>query len=701
VYAFGPFRLDPKERLLIRGDQPVPLTPKAFDVLVYLLERHGRLVEKQALMAALWPDAVVEETNLASNVSAVRKALGDGQEGEQYIQTIPTRGYRFVAPVQELPAPGASIAKPRGLVAPVAAAAIASALIGGFAGWRVTRSEPPERPVIRFEIPAAAAFRNLSPPAISPDGSRLAYVAAGPEGQQLHVRALDNAEATPLPGTGEARSPFFSPDGRWIGFFAGQAHLMKVELATGHVTKLAPVRITRGATWGSDDRVYFSPAPYSGLAVVSAVGGEPTPLTTLAPGELAQGLPELLPGGRHLIFTSWESEALDDGKIEVSSLDGRERRTILQGGFGARYLPTGHLVYFRGGSLMAVPFDARTLRTSGVPIKVMEGIAFKPVALQALFGVSPAGVLAYVPGAALGLRSQMVWIELAGGKRQVIDAPPGFYVDPALSPDGRRLAVAPNYGTHQDIWVTDLSRGTWTRVTVNPRFDAAPVWRPDDPAAILFGMGRGGSQVFDLFSVPADGSRAPELVYESPYYKYPTSASPAARLIAFVEVRPDTKSDVWLLELGAKPVARPFLQGPFWESSPALSPDGAWLAYESDESGRSEVYVRAVSGAGGRWQISNGGGDKPRWWHDGSQIVYRSGRRMMAAKVSARPSFAVGESRVLFEGDFEVGGPATPNYDIAADGSRMLMIEPSRDELPSHIVVVDNWLRELRQKLGQ
>jgi serine/threonine-protein kinase len=701
VYAFGPFRLDPKERLLSRGDQPVPLTPKAFDVLVYLLERHGRLVEKQALMAALWPDAVVEETNLASNVSAVRKALGDGQEGEQYIQTVPTHGYRFVAPVRELPTAVGPVARPGVLVGPVAAAAIMSALIGGFAGWRLTRSEPPERPVIRFEIPAAAALRHVSAPAISPDGTRIAYVGAGPEGQQLHVRRLDSAQGTPLPGTGGARWAFFSPDGRWIGFFAGLEQLMKVDLATGLVTKIGSIRISRGATWGRDDHIYFSAGPYSGLSVISAMGGEPTPLTSLAAGEVAHGWPELLPDGRHLILTSWDSEALDDANIEVLALDTGQHRTVLRGGFGAKYLSTGHLAYLRRGTLMAVSFDARTLRTIGAPVKVMDGIAFSPMLGQALFGVSPAGVLAYVPGGALGFRSQIVWVELPGGKRRPLDAPVGGYVDPALSPDGRRLALAPIYGTHQDIWVTDLGRGTWTRATVNPRADAAPVWRPDDPAAILFSTARGGPSALDLFSVPADGSRAAELVYESPYYKYATSSSPAAGLVAFVEFRPDTKADVWLLDLSAKPVARPFLQSPFWESSPALSPDGAWLAYESDESGRTEVYVRAVSGAGGRWQVSNGGGDKPRWWRDGSKLVYRSGRRMMAATVSATPSFAVGESRVLFEGDFEVGGPVTPNYDIAPDGSRFLMIEPSREQPPSHIVVVDNWFKELRQKLGR
>lgn len=563
-YEFGPFRLDPAERLLMREGHPVPLTPKAFDLLVYLVERAGRLVEKQALMAALWPDAVVEEANLAYNVSAVRKALGDGQEGEQFIQTVPTRGYRFVAPVREVSAAPAAAPprKPRGLAAPVAAALAVGALIGGFIAWRVSQSRLPVRPVVRFEIPAAITIRQVGAPALSPDGARLAYIARGPEGRQLFVRALDSVNAVALPRTAGARQPFFSPDGRAIGFFTGEL-LMKVELATGHVTKLCPARNPRGATWGTDNRIYFSPMPYSGISVVSADGGEPRELTKVSPEEVAHGWPELLPGGHHLLFSRWDSEILDDAKIEALSLEGGERRTVMEGGFGARYIPTGHLVYLRSGTLMAVPFDARTLRVGGTAVKVVEGIAFGSTVGQVLFGVSPAGTLAYFPGTVIGERTQMVWMEVAGKSRQALDAPPGFYVDPALSPDGRRLALAPTYGTHQDIWVTDLTRGSWTRLTVNPRHDTAPVWRPDDPDSILFSMGRGGSRVADLFSVPADASPPPELVYESPYAKYAASSSAAARLVAFSEIRPDTGADVWLLDLSAEPAARPFLRTPF------------------------------------------------------------------------------------------------------------------------------------------
>jgi dipeptidyl aminopeptidase/acylaminoacyl peptidase len=215
-------------------------------------------------------------------------------------------------------------------------------------------------------------------------------------------------------------------------------------------------------------------------------------------------------------------------------------------------------------------------------------------------------------------------------------------------------------------------------------------------------MGRGAKNIADLVSVPADASRPPELVYESPYEKYASSSSAAAGLVAFTEIRPDTKADIWLLQLGAKPAARPFLQTPFWESTPAFSPDGAWLAYESDESGRHEIYARAVSGTGGKWGISAGGGDHPRWSRDGRQIVYRSGKRVMAASVAIGASLTVERPRVLFEGEFEGGGCCVPNYDIAPDG-RFLIIERFRDREPEaqHLVVIDNWFTELRQKLAR
>jgi serine/threonine-protein kinase len=664
-----------------------------------VVERQGHLVEKQALMAALWPDAVVEEANLAYTVSALRKALGNGQEGEQFIQTIPTRGYRFVAPVREVSGPPDPVTARtrRGLVAPVAVALAVGTLIGGVVVWRLVRSSPPLRRVVRFEVPIATSLRHRGPPALSPDGTRVAYMAAGPEGRQVYVRDLDSVSAAALPRSAGAYHPLFSPDGRAIAFFTGSG-LTRVDLATGRVTSLCPCTgIPRGATWGTDNRIYFAD---SGISVVSGDGGAPQHLTKVSANEAGHGWPELLPGGRHLLFTRWDSEILDDGKIEAVSLDNGERRIVMEGGFGARYIPTGHLVYLRSGTLMAVPFDARTLRVSGTPVKVVEGIGFTSDG-QPLFAVSPAGTLAYFAGTLIGDRTQMVWMDVPGKSRQELDAPPGFYLDPALSPDARRLALAPMYGTHQDIWVADLTRGGWTRLTVDARASMAPVWRPDDAGSILFSMGRGSA--VDLFSVPADASRAPELVYESPYFKFAASSSAAARLVAFTEFRPETKADIWLLDFRGKPVARPFLQTPFWESTPALSPDGAWLAYESDESGRHEIHVRATAGGGGKWQISSAGGERPRWSRDGHRIVYRSGNKMMAAGVTADAAFTFDAPRVLFEGEFEWNGYVTPNYDLTPDGSRFLMTEPFHDPQPAplRLVVIDNWFAELRQKVAR
>ena len=471
---------------------------------------------------------------------------------------------------------------------------------------------------------------------------------------------------------------------------------MKVDLATGHVTKVCPADFIGGATWGRDNRIYFSSA---GISVVSADGGQSEALTHVAPEEVFHGWPELLPGERSLMFTRWDKEVVDDGKIEVLSLDSRERRTVLEGGYAAKYVPTGHLVYFRRGALMAVPFDPSRLRLTGTPFKVTEGIAWNRYA--PLFDVSRSGMLAYFPGAEISSRSDLAWIELPARKRQPVDAPSGFYVDPVLSPDGRRLALAPLHGSQQDIWVTDLTRGTWTRLTVNPREDVAPVWRPDDPAAILFSKERGG-MASDLFSVPADASRPPELVYESPYPKYASSSSTAAGLVAFTELRPDTKADIWLLQLGARPAARPFLQTPFSETTPAFSPDGTWLAYESDESGRREIYARAVSGTGGKWLISSGGGDHPRWSRDGRQIVYRSGKRMIAASVGMGASLYGRASAVLFDGEFRRGrllhAELRPRSRRPVSDDRACS---DREPETAHLVVIDNWFTELRQKLGR
>lgn len=703
-FLFGPFRLDARERLLLRGGQPVALTPKAFDLLVHLVERPGRLVEKQALMAALWPEAVVEEANLAYTVSALRKALGDGQDGEQFIQTVPTRGYRFVAPVVEAPRDDFEPAvRRRGRAIAIGGVGLV-ALIAVFATWRWIESNRAAHPVVRFEL-TRVSVDDLMTPLISPDGTRVVYAATVGGQWQLYLRPLDSLEATALPGTVGGGVPTFSPDGRAISFFVPptpttKGKLMTLELATNRLRTLwtaggageGPL----GATWGPDDRIYFGSGKM-GLRAVPASGGDPVTITTPRPGEDVHGVPEFLPGGRHLMFTAWRIDDVDHANVDVLSLDTGERRTILEGVSGARYFATGHLAYMKRGALFAVRFDLRTLRTHGAAVQVLGGVATSDGGAEPLYAASANGTLVYHPGPVLIPRTELSWA--SGAAEEHIDAPAGNYSDPSLSPDERWLAVAPHYGVHKQIWIHDFVRGTWA--CPDPRgFGVAPLWHPLDPARIVYTTSGSGQPALDLYSVPADGSGPPELLYASAFSKYASASSSAGRLIAFMEMHPETKSDLWLLELGDKPRARPLVRTPAWEGSAAFSADGRWIAYSSNETGRPEIYVQRVSGAAGRWQVSTDGGGMPRWSRDGHRIVYRNPKGMWGVDVVADTSFSAGQPRLLLQGQF-APTRTVANYDLTADARRLLVIRPAKEQPAVPLVVVQNWFVELAKTMGE
>jgi eukaryotic-like serine/threonine-protein kinase len=720
-YEFGPFRLDPAERLLSRGGQPVALTPKAFDLLAYLVERAGRLVEKRDLMAALWPDTVVEEANLAYTVSAVRKVLGDGQEGEQYIQTVPTRGYRFVAAVdartRDQTAPAAS--RLRVLALAVAGSLILGAIAGGALVWRRRPSSATRTSVTQFELPDAVEVRDVAFPAVSPDGRRVVFAGRSGDKRQLFVRSLDTLEVTALPGTSGGRADF-SPDGRSIAYCdpkgdpAGPGFTILV-LATGATSRLAApgCMLPTGGVWGRDGALYFARVPPQGLARVALSGGAPQGITTVRAGEMAHGFPDVLPDGRHLLFTVWHGEGPDEADARVLSLATGEVKTVLRDAPRAWFVATGHLVFAKGTSLFAVPFDPVSLEARGDPVRVMDGIARSPGGAP-LFQVSSGGTLAYHRGGFLSTNTtEFAWFDISPSRVERVPAPVGRYFDPVLSPDDRKLAVAPlyiaeNYGRHQDIWVHDFGRHTWTRVTNSPWFNAAPVWHPLDPERLIYTTTRPGRPGRDLVTIRADGSDLPEVLFESERDKYVGSSAPAAGLIAFTELTRGGDFDIWLMDLHGQPTARPFLQTAFNETTPALSPDGRWMAYDSNESGASEVYVRPLSGQG-KWQLSNAGGERPRWSRDGRTIVYRrvwregepaGPDRMMAVAVSTEPSFVAATPRVVAEGAFAPGGIATANYDLSADGRRLLLITRSPETSRVPLVIVENWAEELRQKVG-
>lgn len=714
LYEFGPFRLDPPERLLLREGQPVPLPPKAYDLLVTLIARANRLVTKEELLKEVWPGTFVEEANLSYTVSLLRKALGDEGEPHRYIETVPKRGYRFREPIVTYAEAKPSHQKRspawwfrRRLALIVAGAALAaSALIVTVATRRLAGGSDTAGPVVRFEIPIPASVA----PAISPDGTRIVYRVSTDWRAQLYLRPLDTTQSMAVPGTSGAIEPFFSPDGTAVGFYVrpgvdqspGTPGLMSVNLATGRLTTICCPESTppRGATWGPNGRIYFAPSLNAGLFAVSERGGTPEAITRLEGKEVGHGWPELLPEGQHLIFTSYSTDSPDDANVEILSLNTGSRRTLLEGGFAARYSRSGHLLYARQQSLMVVPFDARTLQVTGQPRTVVEGVRVNPSVGLPAFSISATGTLVY--SLATKSQTELEWIDVPHQTRRELAAPPGLYIDPSLSPDGERLAVAPNYEGHQDIWVHELRRGIWTRLTVNSGFEQAPVWHPVDPDRVVFTSLRQWGPSAELRSVPSDGSREPELLYEGPHPKYATSSSASARLLAFVEVHPDTREDIWLLHFGTKTAAKPLLRTIFRESCPALSPDGRWLAYESNESGRVEIYVRRVDDPKGeRWQISDGGGDRPRWTRDGRDIVFRSAKRMVAARVGRGNSFVVEKPRILFEGEFAFGGASTPNYDVSADGGRFLMIKPvQKSSPPASFVVVQNWFTQLAQEVS-
>jgi DNA-binding winged helix-turn-helix (wHTH) protein len=411
IREFGPFRLDPAERLLLRDGHAVALTPKAFDLLLYLVDRPGRLVEKHVLMAALWPDAIVEEGNLASTVSALRKALGDDGDEHKVIATVPTRGYRFVMPV----APGAahssdaaiqsSVATRRDVVRVVrrVVGILLWSLVMVAAGWILSeRRAGPSGAVMDLRVGIEPAEGIRGPDAhgerwggrnqptrtaivFSPDGRQLVFAGLRGGHQQLWLRALDRPDATPIAGTEQAAAPFFSPDGRWIGFWSLGA-LWKVPVGGGAPVKICPSRLSYGASWATDDTIVFADEPDGGLRRVAAAGGAPQTLTTvdISKGEGSHRLPHVLPGASAVVFTilAVPNDPSLGTHVALLSLETGERRILFRDGADARYVATGHLVYIASRALMAVPFDLHSLRVTGNAVGLMNGV------MQGIHGVA-------------------------------------------------------------------------------------------------------------------------------------------------------------------------------------------------------------------------------------------------------------------------------------------------------------------------
>jgi serine/threonine-protein kinase len=578
---------------------------------------------------------------------------------------------------------------------PWVAAALMSAAVGIFVWvWRPFPTQPVSR--LTISLPPGQGLAALDQPAIaiSPDGTNLVYVAIDSNSpQQLYLRPLDSLEARPIAGTEGASSPFFSPDGRWIGFFAA-GRLKKVAVDVGSVATLADAVPSGGASWSSQGTLAFHGQALQVLLQVSQEGGTPQPLTSAGKPDLYLRWPEFLPRGTGILFVgSPTNVAWNNTRIAIQRVGRSERTNLVQGGTQPKYAASGHLLYAQGGTLMAAPFDVRRLAVTGAAVRTLDGVMQSTATGSAQYSVSTTGTLVYCEGGLVGAEARLAWVG-RDGQEQLLLAPPRNYQFPRVSPDGRRAAVV-IADEESHIWVYDLLRDTLTRLTLEGSENNTFAWSPDGGSIALRSNRKGP---LNLFLQPSDGHNAGERLTTGDYPKSPSSFSPDGQLLLFVETR-EIGRDIWVLNLQDRK-ARPLLTTSYEETAPKFSPDGKWLAYSSDESGRREIYVQAYPGPSGKIQISTDGGQEPVWNPRGGELFFRNGNKVMAVDIEAISGFSPGKPRMLFEGNYLLTPVSFAFYDVSPDGERFLMLKPVESEAsaPTQIHVVLNWLEELKQK---
>lgn len=589
---------------------------------------------------------------------------------------------------------------------PWAATAVAAlaAVVLGLALWRATR--PTDHPLIRLSVdlgPEAVHGPNVTT-AVSPDGRWLVFPVRGPNNTpQLAILPLDQSQVRLLPGTEHGSNPFFSPDSQWIGFFA-DGQLKKISVQGGAPDTLCGTTANEtGASWGDDGTIVVAAGLLTGLSRVSAGGGPLQQLTKLAPGEITHRWPQVLPGARAVLFTASANSTAEDGaNIEALSLKTGQIKIVQRGGFYGRYLPGGHLVFVHQGVLFGVRFDPERLEVRGAPVPLLDDVAANPTSGAGRFDFSASGIFVYAAGKSAAQAWQMSWLD-GSGKRQPVLAALGAYATPRLSPDGRKVAFV---GESSDSYVYDLERHTTTRLTFDG-LSLVPVWSPDGRHLAFRTTGK----EFSISWERSDGAGEPQKLLESTNVLVPWSFSSDGRRLAYFEIGAQTGYDLWTLPLDltdpdhpkpGKP--EPFLSTPAEELVPRFSPDGRWIAYRSDESGTTEIYVRPFPDAnGGKWQISSDGGLYAIWAPDGRQLFYETAdNHIMVMDYSIEGgSFIPGTPRLWSEE--QLFYPGTSNLDLAPDGKRFLVLTLPQ-AVPSavgsvHVTMLLNFFDELRRRI--
>ncbi len=582
------------------------------------------------------------------------------------------------------------------------------ALVAAATSWiayHSTRSEE-LKPQVRLEVDLGRdVYLNAlggSDIILSSDGTRIAYLSRN----RLFTRKLDQAGATELPITPGATSPFFSPDGQWIGFVAS-GKLRKISVDGGAEVVLCDASSSyTGADWGEDGNIIASLRISGGLSRVPSTGGTPTLVTELVGEERTHRWPQMLPGGKAILFTVENSTVgFDDARIEVLTLTDHRRKTLQRGGTFGRYLAAsggkGYLVYVNQGTLFAVPFDQEKLETSGTPKPVLQQVSYSSMFGSAKLSFSRTGTLVYRSRDINTSRVVIQWLT-ADGKSQPLLDKPGLFVNPHFSPDGARLAVA-NDDVHSGIWIYDIRRDTLSPLT-GERNGTHPVWTPDGQYIVY--------QAGGISFARADGGSRPEPLTESKEFQYPSAFAPDGKHLAFYQSGPQG------FELWTVPVEREgerlkagkpelFQRTNFGNRAASFSPDGSWLAYSSNESGVSQVFVRAFPDTGGHWQISSDGGTSPIFSRNGRELFFFDvpADRIMVASYSAKGDSFVAEKPRVWSSQsvaLTMSGAVGAQYDLAPDGKRIAVATyagGSSQQDAGHVIFLENFIDELQRKV--
>ena len=595
----------------------------------------------------------------------------------------------------------------------VAAALALGAVILAVRLWR--GPEAPVQPFVRLSVDmgAGAALESTfgASAILSPDGRKAVFPGLGPDGKQrLFVRFLDQPQAAPLPGTENGHSPFFSPDGEWVGFFT-ESRLKKVSILGRAATVLCVAPTGRGGSWGEDGQIIAALTNRTGLSRIPAAGGNPVPVTELnrQRREFTHRWPQVLPGGQAVLFTANTSGTnFDEANIDVQLLKTGERRTLLHGGFYGRYLPSSHLVYVREGRLFAARFDLNRMSLTASPVPFLDYVVSRSGMGAAEFDCSRNGTFLYVPGRLVERRWSPVWQDRAGGL-EPLRLTPRVFRDLRLSPDGRHLAMTVFDGKKDDLWAYDWQRETFSRLTSAAGPNQVPIWAPDSRHLALRSERHGS--VSNVYWMLADGSDEAHRLTESENYQQPCSFSPDGKWLIYVDQHPETDWDLWSLPLDLGDPERPkpgkasqFLSTQYRESSAAFSPDGRWVAYVSNESGTNEVYVRPFPPSEGKAQISISGGALPVWSRKTRALYYESpdGWIMAVGYGVVGGNFIAEKPRRWSDRQVRIGR-SRPEYDLTPDDRRIVLLRvpegEEENQSPTHATFLLNVFEELGRRI--